>query len=141
MDSSQNYHRRHHSVFSRLLLGFLPRDTMLARYMLSSRVRLSVHPSLTGIVSKRLDESSWFWHGGFLPPITRCVIRKYTRSPNIWVLPFGTSFQTPDLENFATASRSRCQQHSSLSYRRSSLLTTPVRQSTSRGCLPQVDQL
>jgi len=47
MDSSQNYHRRHHSVFSRLLLGFLPRDTMLARYMLSSRVRLSVHPSVT----------------------------------------------------------------------------------------------
>jgi len=29
------------------------------------------------------------------------------------VLPSGTLFQTPDLENFATASRSRCQQNSS----------------------------
>jgi len=26
-----------------------------------------------GIVSKKMHESSWFWHGGFLPPIVHCV--------------------------------------------------------------------
>ena len=36
-------------------------------------------------------------------------------SPKITVLPRGTLSQTLDLENFATASRSRCQQHSSSS--------------------------
>ena len=50
------------------------------------------------------------------------------------------------IENFAlaiaTASRSRCQaSNSRRCRRRSSLLTTPVRQSMSRGCLLQVGQL
>ena len=36
-------------------------------------------------------------------------------SPKITVLPCGTLSQTLDLDNFATASRSRCQQHSSSS--------------------------
>jgi len=36
-------------------------------------------------------------------------------SPKIKVLGFGTLSRTSDLENFATASRSRCQQHSSSS--------------------------
>ena len=35
--------------------------SLLARYMLSSCVRLSQ----ASLVSKRLDESSWFWHGDF----------------------------------------------------------------------------
>jgi len=46
-----------------LRLRFLPRDAMLARYMLSSRVRLSVRPSVRpsqpNNVSKPLDESNW----------------------------------------------------------------------------------
>jgi len=37
----------------------LPRDALLARYMLLSRVRLPVRLSQAGIVSKRLDESTW----------------------------------------------------------------------------------
>ena len=39
---------------------FLPRGAMLKRYLLSSCVRLSVRPSQAEILSKRLDESSWF---------------------------------------------------------------------------------
>jgi len=37
---------------------FLPRDAMLARYMLSSRVRLSVRLSHASIVPKRLNLGS-----------------------------------------------------------------------------------
>jgi len=54
---------------------------MLARYTLSSCVLFSVRPcvrlSQAGIVSKQLDESSWFWLGGFLLSIPLCVIWKY----------------------------------------------------------------
>ena len=48
---------------------------------------LSVRLSQAGIVSKRLDESSWFWHGGFLPPIPHCVIRKfgYLQNKGTWL--------------------------------------------------------
>ena len=52
-----------------------------APYMMSCCVRpsvhLSVHPSQVGIVSKQLDESSWFLARGFLPPIPHCVSRKF----------------------------------------------------------------
>jgi len=84
----------------------LPRDAMVARYILSG-VCLTVCPSVHPSVSKRLDKWSWLLAQklGFL--------RKK-------VLPFGTSSQTLNLENFATNSRSCCQQNS----RRSSLLTT-----------------
>ena len=78
---------------------FLPRDAMLARYLLSSCVCLSQ----AGTVSKRLDESSWFWHVGFLPPIPHRVIKKFG---------YLELSQTQD-SNFATASRSCCQQNSS----------------------------
>jgi len=44
-----------------------------------------------------------------------CVVRKYGYLKKIGVLLSGTLSQTPDLENFATASRSSCQQHSSSS--------------------------
>jgi len=37
----------------------------------------SVRPSQAGIVSKRLDKSSWFWREGFLPPIPHGVIKKF----------------------------------------------------------------
>ena len=67
--------------------------------------RPSVCLSQTGIVSKRLEESSWV----FLPWRLYCKeIRVYPR-----VLPSGTLAQTQDLQNFATASQSRCQQNSS----------------------------
>ena len=38
-----------------------------------------VCPSQAGVVAKRLDESSWFWHGGFLLPIPHYK--------EIWVFP------------------------------------------------------
>jgi len=71
----------------------------------------SVRLSQAGIVSKRPDESSWFWHGDFLPPIPHCY-KEIWVSPKIRALSTGTLSQTPDLENVAAARRSRCQQHS-----------------------------
>jgi len=44
--------------YSATVLMDLPRDALLARYMLLSRVRLPVRLSQAGIVSKRLDEST-----------------------------------------------------------------------------------
>ena len=76
-------------------------------------VRPSVRrPSQAGIVSRRLDESSRFWHGDILPPIAHCYQEIWV-SPKDRVLPCGTLSQTPDSENIAAASRSRCQQNSS----------------------------
>ena len=48
---------------------FQPCDAVLAPYMLSSCVCPSLCPSQAGIVSKRLDESSWFWHGCTYPTL------------------------------------------------------------------------
>jgi len=59
------------------------------------------------------DEMSWFWHRSFFPPIPHCVIRKFGYLQNL-------------VDRVVNKTRRR---------RRSSLLTTPVRQSTSRGCL------
>jgi len=103
---------------------FLPRNAMLARYMLWSRIRLSVRLSQAGIVWKPLDESSRFlaWR---LPPTY----------PTLYCPKLRTSKITPrDVDRVVNNTRRR--------RRRSSLLTTrPIRQSTSRGCLLQVDQL
>jgi len=38
---------------------------------------LSVCPSQVGVLKRRLNESSWLWHGSFLPPIPHCVNRKF----------------------------------------------------------------
>ena len=78
-------------------------------------VRPSVCLSQAGIVSKRLDESScFFWHGGFHPLISHCVIRKFRYLQNR-LLPSVTLSQASYFINFATASRPRCQQNSSSS--------------------------
>jgi len=37
----------------------------------------SVCPSQVGVLSKRLNESSWFWRVSFLPPVLHCVKRKF----------------------------------------------------------------
>ena len=81
--SESRVQRSNHYFFT-----LLPRDALLARYMLSSRVRLSVCHKL---VLYRNDRTN---RAGFGT---------------------GTLSQTPDLENVAAASRSRCQQHSLLS--------------------------
>jgi len=56
-----------------------------------------------------------FWHGGFLLSIRCCVIRKYAYLQKSGYFPLGLFPELRTLENFATASRSRCQQHSSSS--------------------------
>ena len=94
----------------------LPRDAMLARHMPSSRVRLSVRPSVTSQyctgTTGRIElvfgiEASFY--------LSHTVLKRNLGISKIRILPFGTLFQTPHSENFATARRSRCQQHSSSS--------------------------
>ena len=62
--------------------------------------------SQVGILSKRLNESDWFWHGLFFPPIQHCC-KEIQVPKKIKVLLSETLLQTLDLEkNFATAYRS-----------------------------------
>jgi len=86
---------------------------MLARYLLSSCVRLSVRHKPV-LYRNDWTNRAGIWHTGFLPssPHFLCY-KEISVSPKIRVLPSETLFHTPDLENFSTASRSRCQQHSS----------------------------
>jgi len=73
----------------------------------------SVCPSQASLVSKWLDKSSWFWHKGFLPPISPTVYYKEIWvPPKIGVLPSGALSGTLDLENSATASPSHCRLNS-----------------------------
>jgi len=100
-------------------------------------VCMSVRLSQAGTVSKLLDKSSWvFLQGGLLPPIPHCVVRKVWYLQNLG-LTSGNS-QTPDLEIFATASRSRCQQNSSSTVE---LVDDTYTTAGSHGCLLQVSQL
>ena len=101
---------------------------------------MSVRLSQAGIVSKRLDKSSWsfVWMLPSTYPTLCC--KEIWVSAKIRVLPSGALSRTPDFEilpqhvdRVVNKTRSR--------RRRSSLLTTPVGQSTSRGCLLQVGQL
>ena len=104
----------------------LPLDAMLARYTLSSCVRLScqynwrtndnsfrvLFDKIASVTTGRI-ELVLAWRLPSTYP-TLCY-KKIWVSQKTGVLPFETLFQTPDLENFATASRSRCQQNSSSS--------------------------
>ena len=73
----------------------------------------SVCPSQASLVSKWLDKSSWFWHKGFLPPISPTVYYKEIWvPPKIGVLPSGALSGTLDLKNSATASPSHCRLNS-----------------------------
>ena len=116
---------------------FLPRDAMLARYLLCQSVR----PLQAGIVSKRLDESRWFlaWR---LPPAypTPCC-KEIWMSPEICVLPPRNFLPNSGLKTVSPRQVDRVINKTRRRRRRSSLLTTPIRQSTSRGCLLQVGQL
>ena len=49
-----------------------PHGGFVFAFVVCPSIRLSVCPSEAGIVLKRLDESSWFWRGGFLPPVSHC---------------------------------------------------------------------
>jgi len=73
---------------------------MLARYMLLSRVRLSVRLSATSRYRNDWTNRTAFWHADFLPPIPHCsvAVSKLGYLPKIRVLPSGTLSQTPYLE-------------------------------------------
>jgi len=107
--------------------------------LLSSCVRLSVcHKPV-------LYQNDWtnrasLWHRGFLPPVPHRVVRKYGYLQKLGFFPLRlcpklrTSKISPrQLDRVVNKTRRR--------RRRSSLLATPIRQSTSRGCLLQVSQL
>ena len=67
-------------------------------------VSVSLCMPQVGVLSKRINESGWFfWHGSFLPTLSCKEIQVPSK---IKVLPSGTLLQTLDLENFATAYRS-----------------------------------
>jgi len=115
--------------------------------MLSSRVRLSVCPSVcpsqAGVAWKGLDESSWFlaWRLSSTYP-TLCY-KEIWVSPKIRVIPSWTLSQTTDLEiSISPRQVDRVVNKTRRSRRRrSSLLTTPILQSMNHGCLLQVDHL
>jgi len=57
-------------------MNFYLRNTVVLAMALCPTVCLCL--SQVGVLSKRLNESSWFyWHGSFLPPILHCVNRKF----------------------------------------------------------------
>ena len=113
---------------------------MLAWYMLSSCVHLSV------CVVSVLYRNDWtnragFWHGGFLPPITHYLLRRFVYLQKLAYFPLGLcpklrTWKISPRQVDRVVNRTRRRRR-----RRSSLLTTPIRQSTSRGCFLQVDQL
>jgi len=66
-------------------------------FVVCPSIRLSVCPSEAGIVLKLHNESSWFWRGGFLPPVSHCF-------QEISVLPreLFAKLPTPDTPTAAT---------------------------------------
>ena len=89
---------------------------MQARYMLSSFIRLSVRLSVTSrYCNKTTGRIELLFLAWRLPSTYSRLWGNLGVSPDIRVLRFGTLSQTFDLENFATASRSHCQQNSSSS--------------------------
>jgi len=84
-------------------------------YYVSLCFYLRVNKDEYNIASKRLDESSWFLAQRLPSTYRTLCYKELSVSPKIRILPSGTLSQTSDLENCATASRSRCQQNSSSS--------------------------
>ena len=70
---------------------------------------MSIRLSQAGIVSKQLDESSWFLAWRLSSTYPHCVVRKFGYL-KIRILSSVTMSQTPDLENSATARQLRFQQ-------------------------------
>jgi len=64
---------------------FYPCYAILARVLamaLCPSVCVCVCLAQVGVLSKRMNESSWFWHGSFLPPVLHCVKRNLGISKN-----------------------------------------------------------
>ena len=129
-------------TFSICVIRFYRANTMLARYTLSSCVCLSVCLSArlpqAGIVLKRLDESSCFLAWGLpLTYPTLCCREIWVSSKIMVYFPLGLcpnsrlkKIWPRQVDRVVNDTRPRRP-------RQSSLLTTPIRQSTSRGCLLQ----
>ena len=98
------------------LITALPYDSAVYAVVVCTRLSARLSQAGNSIETTGRIELGFFWHGsGFLSPILGCCLRKFGYLGNITLLPSGTLSQTLDSENFATASRSRCQRHSSSS--------------------------
>ena len=62
--------------------------------------------SQVGVLSKRLNESGWFWARELLSTYSTLCFKEIQIPSNVSVLPSGTVHQTLDLENLATAYQS-----------------------------------
>ena len=91
-------------IIMRVFAVFTARRYASAVYavVMCPSVCLSVSPSQAGVVSKRMDESSWFWRLPFT--YLTFYYKEIYVSSKTSVLPSKTLSQTPDLENFATLS-------------------------------------
>jgi len=119
-------------VFSSPNGKILRRNAMIARMnaTLSSRVSVSVtsrHRCHRIETTSRIELDFGTEASFHLYPTPCC--EEFWVSPKIRVLPSGTLSRTLDLENFATVSRSRCQQNSATV---ELVDDTYIRQSTSR---------
>ena len=82
-------------------------------------VRPPVRPSQAGIISKRLDESSWFWHGRFLP----CLPYGNLGISKNWGTSLWNFVSNSELSEISPWKVDRVVNRTR---RRSSLLTTPI---------------
>ena len=124
-------------------------DVFTARRYASAVFAVVMCPSVPPLSVRRKPvfyRNDWtnrggFWHGGFLPPIPHCSIRKCGYLQKLEYFPLDLC---PKLRTFGKISPrqvDRVVNNTPRRRRRSSLSTTPIRQSTSRGCLLQVGQL
>ena len=121
--------------------AFLPRDAMLVRYMLSSRVHLSVcHKHV--LYGTDWTNRAGFWHRGFVPPTAHTVLYVNTGNSKKNYGTFLWDFvPNSGLKKILRRQVDRVVNNACRRRRRLSLLTTPIRQSTSRVCLLQVDEM
>ena len=126
-------------------LLFLPRD---ATYLLSSCVRSSVRPSvrpsvrLSDYYEPVLYRNDWtnragLGHGGFLPPVPHCELRIFGY---LQKLGYFSVELCPKLRTWKNSPR-QIDRIANKTRKQSSLLMTPIRQSTSHGCFLRVVQL
>jgi len=114
--------------------SFLPRDAILALHCCRRvSVRLPVRHEPVVHRNDRTNRAG-FWRGGFPAPIPHCVVTKFGYLQKL------TYFPLELCRKLRTKKSSQVNHVINKTRRRSSLLTTPIRQSTSRGCLLEVDE-
>ena len=106
---------------------FLPRDAVLPRHLLSC-VRLSVRQKPV-MYRNDCTETAGFWRGGFFPPVTRCVVRKfdYLQKIRVGLLPSGTS--TASIDSLLSSSIIHSLFHSRLKALKPSVSANPSNRS------------